>query len=347
MTVIQTSVIDQWRQYFEYAAPFATVGSAIFSGLSYISERNQEKRLEDISYKLDIIRNDIRNLQTTIVQKMESIQLRNITAGVYSIVELINEYAATESDTLLGNILSESSRLKHIIFVTLDDETIDPKLKSAYSSLLMTLTPLRITALAATGRDMDKIFNLVEEESLEFELRRHQLINFLIDIDRHIIIEGGALVGRVEMSMKGRGITFGDVIHIPQDSSLVWSYDIKNDYIPKFLNPENAPEARSVWLGSLRGPMDTLSGKLMDMDLTANASRNLRLSEIIDKMEWSEDDYDYDEVTWNAPDSNYYSRQSYCYKMGKPFRKVEFTKRKTGNPSETGVMYEYINPVIV
>jgi hypothetical protein len=341
------SVIDEWRPYFEYAAPFATVGSAIFSGLSYISERDQEKRLGEISYKIDLVRNDIRNLQTTIVQRMESIQLRNITAGVYSIVELLNEYATTESDTLLGNILSESSRLKHVIYITLDDEAIDPKLKSAYSSLLMTLAPLRITALAASGRDMDKIFNLVEEESLEFELRRHQLIESLVDIDRSIIYVGGALVGRVEMSMRGPGITFGNVIHIPLGSSLVWSYDIKNDYTPKFLNPASTPEASSVWMGSITGPEDTHSGKLTDMDLTASAVRNMGASDIMDIMEWRTDDYDYDEVTWDAPETNYWFRKGYCRDMRKTFRAVEFTMRKTAYASQTGARYEYINPVIV
>lgn len=154
-----------WFEVASYISPYATVGSFILSGFALASEHRQERRLVEMSRKLDEIKILINQTRRALEQKLEDIPLRERTGEVLGIEEALNEYRALQSQGILDNIISDSAQTKNKIktFIDADDTPVDYRVM--YCGLYATLLPLRVAAFELFDRPINDINPLVKSEN--------------------------------------------------------------------------------------------------------------------------------------------------------------------------------------
>lgn len=153
-----------WSEAVGYLAPYAKIGSLILSGFSLASELRQEKRLEEISKKLDEIKTLILQSRRALERKLNDIPLRERTGEVLGIEEALNEYRNLQSQGILDNIISDSAQTKRKIKTFIDADDTPADYRAAYCGLYTTLLPLRVAAFEMFERPIESINPLVKSE---------------------------------------------------------------------------------------------------------------------------------------------------------------------------------------
>jgi len=153
-----------WYEVAAYIAPYATVGSFILSGLSLHSEHAQERRLAEISRKLDEIKMLIIQARRALEEKLNDIPIRERTGEVLGIEEALNEYRGLQSQGVLDNIITDSAQTKRKIKAYIESEDTPLSYLAAYCGLYITLLPLRIAGFELFDRPVDQINALVSDE---------------------------------------------------------------------------------------------------------------------------------------------------------------------------------------
>ena len=154
-----------WFELASYASPFATVGSLILSGFSLASENRQERRLAEISKKLDQIKVSINQTRRALEQKLNNMPLRERTGEVLGIEEALNEFRILNSQGILDNIVSDSAQTKRKIETYINAPDTPVEYRVLYLSLYATLIPLRIAAFELFDRPINDINQLVKSET--------------------------------------------------------------------------------------------------------------------------------------------------------------------------------------
>ena len=134
-----------WYEVASYAMPYATVASAIIGGLSFLEEREQNRKLDAIIRKLDEIENLIRKCKNQLEQKMEDVTLRQLTGEILGIREAMYESRGREN--ILEELVVPSAKAKSKARISITDESIGLEHRSAYCGLYCMLVPLRATIL--------------------------------------------------------------------------------------------------------------------------------------------------------------------------------------------------------
>ena len=140
-----------WHEVASYAMPYATVASAIIGGLSFLQEREQNKKLDAIIRKLDEIENLIRECKNRLEQKMEDVPLRQLTGQIFGINEALHESQGRES--ILEELIFPSAEAKSKARISITDESIGLEHRGAYCGLYCMLVPLRATILGLLGEN--------------------------------------------------------------------------------------------------------------------------------------------------------------------------------------------------
>lgn len=154
-----------WYEVASYIAPFATIGSLIMTGFSLASENRQEKRLEEISRKLEEIKNLIINTRISLERKLNDITMKERTGAILGIVESLKEYQSLKSQGILDNIITESNTVKGKIKTYIESSDVELEYTAGYCGLYLTLLPLRIATFELYDRPISKINGLVIGET--------------------------------------------------------------------------------------------------------------------------------------------------------------------------------------
>lgn len=153
-----------WYEVVSYIAPYATIGSFILSAFSLASETVQERRLAEISRKLDEIMHLVVEASRALEQKMLDIVLKERTGEVLGFHEALLEFRNLQSQGILDNILSDSAQTKRKIKTFIDAPDTPDALRSAYCGLYLSLLPLRIATFELFKLPLAQINPLVNDE---------------------------------------------------------------------------------------------------------------------------------------------------------------------------------------
>ena len=140
-----------WYEVASYAMPYAAVASAILGGLSFLEEREQNKKLDAIIRKLDEIENLIQECANRLEQKMEDVPLRELTGKILGINEALHESQGRKN--ILEALVVPSAEAKHTARISITDDSIGLGHRGAYCGLYCMLVPLRGTILGLLGEN--------------------------------------------------------------------------------------------------------------------------------------------------------------------------------------------------
>lgn len=153
-----------WYEVASYIAPYATIGSFVLNAFSLASEAAQERRLAEISKKLDEIMHLIVQTKEALEQKMLDIVFKERTGEVLGIHEALQEFRNLRNQGMLDNILSDSAQTKRKIKTWIDAPDTPVALRAAYCGLYLSLLPLRIATFELFERPLAQINPLVKDE---------------------------------------------------------------------------------------------------------------------------------------------------------------------------------------
>ncbi|MDP2517058.1 hypothetical protein [Shimia thalassica] len=180
------------------AASYAAVASAIFGGLTLLSEHKQEDRLEGITAKLDEIKSDIWQIRGEIIDKIEEVALREIASNAIALVEKLEELPLDTSGTALTLILNGSAELKQQVIQALTSSSISDVLKVQYAAILSFVIANRMLAMGAIDLPADKLFVHIESESLDLEYYKPLLTKLFVDAEVDFLSETNFMFSSVK-----------------------------------------------------------------------------------------------------------------------------------------------------
>ena len=150
--------LDSWRALANYADPFFTAGSFLFTiGKHFLVDepaRREQERFFEL-FRAEIL-NEIRLARDTVLNQLAGDRIQEITAGVLGIRDSVDDIETFQSEVIFGNLRTRSNELKNAITQVLDNPETDDGAFHVYYGLLSILIPQRIAAV--------NLFNEIVEE---------------------------------------------------------------------------------------------------------------------------------------------------------------------------------------